>query len=127
MRLSSEMFPFASHAKYGYSLDYAAAELKVSMSSPGMYRILTPLWRRPGISQMDMVTELRFIRGSSLRLGAPSQMLSTRPSGNYSVCYPAKCLPTIRSYQTRIDHCSILQYMGMGKDSVMIIHMGVRT
>jgi UV DNA damage repair endonuclease len=29
MRISSEMFPFASHAKYGYSLDYAAKELKV--------------------------------------------------------------------------------------------------
>jgi hypothetical protein len=28
LRLSSEMFPFASHAKYGYSLEYAAAELK---------------------------------------------------------------------------------------------------
>jgi UV DNA damage endonuclease len=24
MRLSSEMFPFASHGKYGYSLDYCA-------------------------------------------------------------------------------------------------------
>lgn len=30
MRISSELFPFASHAKYGYSLDYAAADLKVS-------------------------------------------------------------------------------------------------
>ena len=29
MRISSELFPFASHAKYGYSLDYAAADLKV--------------------------------------------------------------------------------------------------
>ena len=29
MRISSEMFPFASHAKYGYDLDYAAKELKV--------------------------------------------------------------------------------------------------
>ncbi|KIR31689.1 UV damage endonuclease UvdE [Cryptococcus deuterogattii MMRL2647] len=28
MRMSSEMFPFASHAKYGYSLDFADAELK---------------------------------------------------------------------------------------------------
>ncbi|ADV23342.1 UV damage endonuclease UvdE [Cryptococcus gattii E566] len=28
MRMSSEMFPFASHAKYGYSLDFAEAELK---------------------------------------------------------------------------------------------------
>ena len=29
MRISSELFPFASHDKYGYELDYAAAELKV--------------------------------------------------------------------------------------------------
>jgi len=29
------------------------------------------------------------------------------------------------SSRTRADHCSILQLMGMGKDSVMIIHMGV--
>jgi UV DNA damage endonuclease len=29
MRISSELFPFASHDQYGYDLDYAAAELKV--------------------------------------------------------------------------------------------------
>jgi UV DNA damage endonuclease len=29
MRISSELFPFASHDKYGYDLDYAATELKV--------------------------------------------------------------------------------------------------
>ena len=28
MRLSSEMFPFASHAKYGYDLSFAAEGLK---------------------------------------------------------------------------------------------------
>jgi UV DNA damage endonuclease len=28
MRMSSEMFPFASHAKYGYNLSFADAELK---------------------------------------------------------------------------------------------------
>ncbi|KAF8315433.1 UV-endonuclease UvdE [Clavulina sp. PMI_390] len=28
MRMSSEMFPFASHEKYGYSLEYAEADLK---------------------------------------------------------------------------------------------------
>jgi UV DNA damage endonuclease len=27
MRLSSEMFPFASHAKYGYNLEFADKEL----------------------------------------------------------------------------------------------------
>ena len=29
MRISSELFPFASHDKYGYDLDYATTELKV--------------------------------------------------------------------------------------------------
>jgi len=29
MRISSELFPFASHDKYGYDLTYAATELKV--------------------------------------------------------------------------------------------------
>jgi UV DNA damage endonuclease len=33
MRISSELFPFASHDKYGYDLDYAAAELKVRIPS----------------------------------------------------------------------------------------------
>lgn len=42
MRLSSEMFPFASHAKYGYSLDYAAAELKVGISSLKRRHTLIP-------------------------------------------------------------------------------------
>ena len=27
--MSSEMFPFASHPKYGYTLEYAAEDLKV--------------------------------------------------------------------------------------------------
>ena len=43
MRLSSEMFPFASHLKYGYPLDYAAAELKVRVaSSSDWHYILIP-------------------------------------------------------------------------------------
>lgn len=31
MRMSSEMFPFASHAEYGYDLSYVDAELKVGL------------------------------------------------------------------------------------------------
>lgn len=30
MRMSSEMFPFASHPDYGYDLEYAAEELKAA-------------------------------------------------------------------------------------------------
>lgn len=38
MRMSSEMFPFASHAKYGYSLDFADAELKEAGDLAKKYR-----------------------------------------------------------------------------------------
>lgn len=30
MRMSSEMFPFASHPEYGYTLEYAQEELKAA-------------------------------------------------------------------------------------------------
>lgn len=36
MRISSELFPFASHAKHGYTLDYAAADLKVGIVFEGI-------------------------------------------------------------------------------------------
>jgi len=32
MRISSELFPYASHLKWGYSLDFAAEELKVGIN-----------------------------------------------------------------------------------------------
>ncbi len=32
MRISSEMFPFASHKELGYDLDYAKKDLKVGLS-----------------------------------------------------------------------------------------------
>ena len=56
MRLSSEIFPFASHGKYGYSLDYAAAELKASVLSSVDHHILTSPSRRQETSQTGMVT-----------------------------------------------------------------------
>ena len=37
LRISSEMFPFASHDKYGYSLDYAEKELKVRGTTSVVY------------------------------------------------------------------------------------------
>lgn len=55
MRLSSEMFPFASHGEYGYSLEYADKELKAAgelankyghriTSHPGQVRVLFVLY-----------------------------------------------------------------------------------
>ena len=43
MRISSELFPFASHAKYGYTLEYAAADLKVRVSPPRASHPNSPL------------------------------------------------------------------------------------
>ena len=57
MRISSELFPFASHAKYGYSLDYAAAELKVGVSPFEGHHVLTPPSRQQETSQTGMVTD----------------------------------------------------------------------
>ncbi len=31
LRVSSDLFPFASHGKYGYTLEYAEKELKASL------------------------------------------------------------------------------------------------
>ena len=56
MRISSELFPFASHAKYGYSLDYAAADLKVRLSPSGESCADPPPRRRQETSLMGMAT-----------------------------------------------------------------------
>ena len=57
MRVSSDLFPFASHAKYGYSLDYAAAELKVRVSYYRGHRLLTLPSRWQETSLMGMATD----------------------------------------------------------------------
>ncbi|THH21408.1 hypothetical protein EW146_g129 [Bondarzewia mesenterica] len=89
MRISSELFPFASHAKYGYSLDYAAAELKAAG---------------------DLANSL----GHRLTLhpGQFTQLASTKED------------VVTASVRELKYHCSILRHMGMGEDSVIIIHMG---
>ena len=55
MRISSELFPFASHMKYGYPLDYAAADLKVRLSPSGASYADSPQRRRE-TSLTGMVT-----------------------------------------------------------------------
>ena len=124
LRLSSEMFPFASHLKYGYSLDYAATELKVRISSK-RHNILTPC-RQRGTLLIGTATGSHSTLGNSPRSGAPRRTLLRPPSENCNVRYTTEYSSVAESKWTRADHCSMLQYMGTGKDSVMIIHMGVR-
>jgi hypothetical protein len=55
--MSSEMFPFASHAKYGYDLGFADAELKVMqfhLSTPLMLKRDKCRRRETWLSDMDI-------------------------------------------------------------------------
>ncbi|TFK86218.1 UV-endonuclease UvdE [Polyporus arcularius HHB13444] len=89
LRMSSEMFPFASHEKYGYTLEYAEKELKAAGDLAKKYghRLTT----HPG----------QFTQLGSLR--------------------EAVVDAAIRDLDY---HCQMFRLMGLGKDSVMIIHMG---
>ena len=71
MRLSSEMFPFASHAKYGYSLDYAAVELKVRASSPKGHHILTPPAKTAGDLANGYGHRITLHPGQFTQIGSP--------------------------------------------------------
>jgi len=127
MRISSELFPFASHVKYGYSLDYAAADLKVRLPpSRVSYADPTPPLKAAGDLANGYGHRLTLHPGQFTQIGSPKESVveaSVRELQcmSYSIwlfgCYSTE--------PDRIDHCSILQLMGMGKDSVMIIHMGV--
>ena len=88
-RLSSEIFPFASHLEYGYSLEFAD----------------------------DLLKELgQYARDHNMRLTMHPGQYDVLSSPNESVIQN-----TISDLK---HHCEILDRMGMGPDSVMIIHGG---
>ncbi|OCH90178.1 UV-endonuclease UvdE [Obba rivulosa] len=88
-RLSSEMFPFSSHAKYGYSLKYAREELKAAGD----------LARKYG-------HRLTTHPGQFTQLGSPKD-------------------DVVEASIRELDyHCEMMRYMELGKDSVIILHMG---
>ena len=89
MRLSSEMFPFASHLEHGYSLDFADESLK----------------------------ELgQYARDNNMRI--------TMHPGQYDVLSSPSEKVIANTISDLKHHCDILDRMGMGPDSVMIIHGG---
>ena len=52
-------------------------------------------------------------------------MLSKPPFGSYNVGNLLSSCDVDRIDCFSVDHSSMLDFMGMGKDSVIIIHMGV--
>ncbi|KAF9567944.1 UV-endonuclease UvdE [Agrocybe pediades] len=88
-RLSSEMFPFASHGQYGYSLDYCADELA-----------------KAGAFAREHGHRLTTHPGQFTQLGSPK---------------PAVVEAAIRDLEY---HRQMLELLGTGPDSVMIIHGG---
>ncbi|KAH9968187.1 UV-endonuclease UvdE-domain-containing protein [Russula dissimulans] len=89
MRISSELFPFASHDQYGYDLDYAAAELKTAGDLANQYG-----------------HRMTLHPGQFTQIGSPKRNVVEA---------------SIRELHY---HCSILRHMGIGKDGVIIIHIG---
>ncbi|PPR02968.1 hypothetical protein CVT26_004912 [Gymnopilus dilepis] len=88
-RISSEMFPFASHAVHGYSLDYCAPELAKAGALANKYG-----------------HRLTVHPGQYTQLGSPK---------------PAVVEAAVRDLAY---HCQMLELMGLGPESVMIIHGG---
>lgn len=64
MRMSSEMFPFASHAKYGYDLAFAAEGLKAAGDLAKKYG--HRLTMHPGQASLSRSTHGSAIPGCSL-------------------------------------------------------------
>lgn len=89
MRLSSEMFPFASHLEHAYSLDFADALLK----EIGVYA------------------------------NKHKMRLSMHPS-QFNVLSSPHTKVIDSTFRDLNHHCDILDRMGMGKNSVLIIHGG---
>lgn len=89
MRLSSQMFPFAGHLIYGYSLDFAD----------------------------DLLKEIgEYARSNNMRL--------TMHPGQYDVLSSPTDTIIANTVSDLKHHCDILDRIGMGADSVMIIHGG---
>ncbi|CCL99383.1 uncharacterized protein FIBRA_01401 [Fibroporia radiculosa] len=88
-RVSSEMFPFASHKLYGYDLAYARVELQAAGALAKKYR----------------------------------HRLTTHP-GQFTQLASPKADVLEASLRELDYHCQMLRYMGLDKDSVIIIHMG---
>ena len=89
MRISSDIFPFASHEEFGYSLDFANQELKLIGD---------------------------YAKKHNIRITMHPSQYNVLSSPNDKVIQN-----TIRDLN---HHCEILDKMGLGKDSVMIIHGG---
>lgn len=89
MRLSSDMFPFASHLKHGYNLDFADEFLK----KIGNYA-----------------------NENNMRL--------TMHPGQYNVLSSPHQHVIDNTFRDLNHHSDILDRMGMGVDSIMIIHGG---
>ncbi|KAJ7497786.1 UV-endonuclease UvdE-domain-containing protein [Mycena latifolia] len=89
MRMSSEMFPFASHGVHGYSLEYCA-----------------PLLARVGELAKKLGHRLTAHPGQYTQLGSPK---------------PEVVQASVRELAY---HAEMMDRMGLGVDSVMIIHGG---
>lgn len=102
MRLSSEMFPFASHAEYGYDLEFADKELREAGDLARKYG--HRLTAHPGqvcLETCCIFTNLWLIHQFT-QLGSPK---------------PAVVTASIRELDYQ---CEMMDRMGLDQDGVMM-------
>lgn len=97
--MSSEMFPFASHEKYGYSLEYADKELKEAGDLAKKYG--HRLTMHPG-QVSDIQADVVGCSPKFTQLGSPK---------------PAVIRASVRELEYQ---CEIMDRMGLDKDGVMM-------
>ncbi|KIO16970.1 hypothetical protein M407DRAFT_12562 [Tulasnella calospora MUT 4182] len=107
--MSSEIFPFASHAVYGYDLSFADKELKEAGELAKKYK-----------------HRLTMHPGQFTQLGSPKEEVVTasfrKLEYNILSTFLQDKSPN-HGIHSILDQCEIMDRMGLDQNSVMIIHM----
>lgn len=131
--VSSEMFPFAPHPDYQYSLDYAEKELKEAgdtakrlgvrlTTHPGQVRL--PYFPLPllGTDAPRSSCSLRNSEGAFISLPPPFFPHTGPLSSSFSRSPRRQVVEN--AYRDLEYHNEMMERMGLDKDSVIIIHGG---
>jgi len=106
--MSSEMFPFASHPKYGYDLGYVDTELKEIGALAKKYG--HRLTSHPGQFTQIASPKENVVEAAVKELDC-----------EWIIGVDSNDSPS----NLGVDHCEMMDRMRLDCDSVMIIHMGV--
>ena len=100
------MFPFASHPVHGYDLSFADDDLKAV-----------------GSKAKELGVRLTTHPGQFTQLGSPRDQVVQNAVRDLT-CEICQLRSMALDLIFSLDHCEMMDRMGLDQDSVMIIHMG---